>query len=195
MLILACLLPWLYCKWSQQALLLHSCCGQLSKQEWGSYRLNTSTDNHAVRSKLGAALQAKDPNDARHSVAGFILVAAAKAQDMTPGSALLLQKSDLTPAADSAAARAAYAKLFRTVYSRVSSATSFCYSAVAVFVMRGIWVESADCGRLASAALDCASEPVYDYAVSQLHICAAASNPDMAALLLGPAALDDRCLR
>lgn len=169
--------------------------GQLQARR--SYKLNTHLNNHAMRSKLEHALQVKDTNAARKDMAGLLLTAVRRLQDESAGSAALLLKSELPPVADSPATRAAYAELFYTVYSRVAKlarTASFRAAGVAL-ALRIIWVQAADCGKLAAAALSLDYDSGYEYAMSQLHVRSAASSPAMAALLLGPSPLPERCLR
>ncbi|WIA15320.1 hypothetical protein OEZ85_001986 [Tetradesmus obliquus] len=181
---------------NQHVMLLYAIGGQLSQQDWRSYRLNTPTGNHAMRSKLEAALQAKDPNAARHDLASLLLVSVRHVQEETPGSEALLVKSNLPPVADTPAARAAFAELFYTVYSRLAKlARSFTIETpAAALLMRIMWVQAADCGKLAKAAFDFSGDCGHKYAVSQLHVHSAASSPAMAALLLGPSPLPEHCL-
>lgn len=174
---------------NQQQLLLQCGC-QYPTGDWSSYRLSQPISNHTARTTLAAALQAKDPNASRHEVARAILTAARHAQELSPGSQPLVQKSRLPPAVNSPAARAAYASLFSGAYLRLPPASS----GFVVLVMRGCWVQAADCGRLTAAAFGY-NKDGYEYAVSQLHVRSAASSPAMARLLLGPSALDGSCLR
>ncbi|WIA15313.1 hypothetical protein OEZ85_001980 [Tetradesmus obliquus] len=149
-----------------------------------------------MRSKLEHALQVKDTNAARKDMAGLLLTAVRLLQDESAGSAALLLKSELPPVADSPATRAAYAELVYTVYSRVAKlarTASFRAAGVAL-ALRIIWVQAADCGKLAAAALSLDYDSGYEYAMSQLHVRSAASSPAMAALLLGPSPLPERCL-
>jgi hypothetical protein len=142
--------------------------------------------------RLAAALQVKDADKARHEVATQILLTAKKTLEESSGSVLLVVKSELPPAVNSPEARAAYAELFGTVYSRAASMDK--PAATAGILFRGLWLQSADSGKLAMAALFL-RDPAYAYAVSQLHVRSAASSPAVAALLLGPSAVDERCLR
>jgi hypothetical protein len=180
----------------QQIALLQAHIGQSSDEDWSRLNLTRRISSQPVRKRLAAALSARDANESRHDVASLTLAAARLAQEKSPGSEPLVLKSSLPPAVDSPATRAVYAELFGSVFSRVAAGSSQTYSAAAGYLLRCIWVQASDCGRLSAAASEYVQAEVgYQYAVSQLHVRSAASSPAVAELLLGSSALDESCLR
>jgi hypothetical protein len=157
-----------------------------SEEDWSAFRLNQRISNQPVRNELSAALCAKDDNE----LANMMLYTARLAQEVCPGSEPLLLKSSLPPAVDGPTTRAAYAELFANVFSQRVPATFITHAA---FLLRGIWLQVSQSGRLSAAALRDGGG--YQYAVSQLHVRSAASSPAVAELLLGSSSLDEGCLR
>jgi hypothetical protein len=190
-----CCLPYFGLCRLQHSLLLLLSIEQLSGQDWSSYRLNHRPSSHTVRDNLAAALQAKDANASRHEVSRILLSAARCAAQAIPGSEPLVLKSSLPPAVDSPATQAAFAALFGTVLSQLPASSPGDFQAHMAYVLRGIWVQASDCGRLSQAAFDFAKDFGYELAVSQLHVQSAASSPAVAQLLLGSSALSESCLR
>jgi hypothetical protein len=125
-----------------------------------------------------------------------MLAAAWHAQEGLPGSEPLLLKSSLPPSVDSPATRAAYAGLFAGVFSRVPIGSPLTFFAPATYLLRCMWVQASDCGRLSAAASEYQEKGFgYEYAVSQLHVRSTASSPAVAQLVLGSSALGESCLR
>jgi hypothetical protein len=98
------------------------------------------------------------------------------------------------PAVNSPAARAAYADLFISACQEVTSWNRQ-QGDHALLLLDGLWAQASNCGLLADGVFTSGVEFWYSYAVSQLHIRAAASNNEVAQLLCGSTTLEEEWLR